>query len=144
MASNLELLYSTCVHEAGHSVVATACGVEVTEVFVCGARSGVTRTKVNGKPNLSSAVKLTLAGIGAEKLLDTGISQQDALNGAAADLLWVSGVCPAENLHVMVDRTHKILSDLRNEVEHVACELWVKGSLSGDEVRELLNSWVEE
>lgn len=141
MANSNTKRWSTCVHEAGHAVVATAVGCNVTSVEVDGDRAGVTRTSDTPKPG--AAVKVTLAGLGAEKLFDTGLSTQELLDGAASDLMWVGAVVPAELMSTMVERTHKMLSELRNEVEHVACELYAHGCLSGDEVRAVMNEWAE-
>ncbi len=133
--------YSTCVHEAGHAVVATALGCNVTSVEVDGDRSGVTHTSDTPKPAV--AVRVTLAGLGAEKMLDTGLSMEELLAGAASDLMWVGAVVPAEMMSTMVERTHKMLSELKNEVEHVACELYAHGCMTGDEVRALMNAHAE-
>lgn len=141
MATSEIKRWSTCVHEAGHAVVATAMGCTVTSVEVDGERSGVTRTSDTPKP--SAAVRVTLAGLGAEKMMKTGLSMEEVLAGAASDLMWVNAVVPAEMMSTMVERTAKMLAELRNEVEHVACELWAHGCMTGDEVRNLMNEWAE-
>ena len=141
MSTNNTKRWSTAVHEAAHAIVGTALGMEVVSTCVTGPREGMTLTA--NEARLTAAVKMALAGMAAEKMMNTGLSEAELLEGAGMDLVFACAMCTPEQMSVAARQVSAMLRDMADALENGACELHAHGCLSGDQVREMMNHWAE-
>ena len=124
------------VHEGGHAVACHRLCTPIISVSI-GGRPHLRRALFGLSPRAVGAWRLavmSLSGGAAEKLICA------TAGGDHADAVMAQSYLAEENIDVLLDRARRAARRLVPEIEIVASALLAAGSLTGKEVRTMLDS----